>query len=549
VSEEDHADVAGHKDASPPSEKIVEHQVSVQAVHEAIRYLRMHLGSAFVDWFLDNPGKDPTRPQADVALIVEDFLKTRLSEQPEIPAWLAMSFLTHYNPELGTTRLNYLHRHVKQEPLTRPQKSEDALLGALVDMAMESYGELLIPSETGHFTGSPLSPIGESIVEAVRNEGLFPVESDDKSGLNSILVETSAGAAGGFQIIFFGSGVLQAAWELAKLRAPTPGLDELIEMLPVALKQARSLFDGSRTKVTAVVALTGIQLPEDVEISGSWGRIRKARREDHPPFLRQMAERRSSATTPQGEVVEITDAGDVILEIAVVMTMKITSEIGEEVSSTTTTADDVEELIDLVRLAFALAIKREHRPVLISTWRRFIAPLSIGGTSYSDPQYMAHRYPSVLSPEEAHSWNEWIDRITSTDIRSLGVAVNRTLRAVSERRDHSDMLIDSVIAWESLLGATSESVLRVSAALAKLLHPSGESRDLACTRYKKIYNSRSKIVHGNNKARLTAEQIRKDALEATDVALEAIRVLLVKQRQLLPLDSDVRSLKILLDGA
>ncbi|GAA4510825.1 hypothetical protein GCM10023191_074020 [Actinoallomurus oryzae] len=545
MPKEDHPDDARQDRELPLTKK--QETVTVQAGDDAIKYLKQHLGHPFINWILADPTDNLTQQQNEVALIVADFLRNHLSDQPEIPAGLAMSPLTQYNPQLGTTALNYLHRYVKQEPPTRPYELGDDLLNALADLAAESYGELLIPSEMGLFTGSIMSPIGDRIVKAVNAEGIFPSTDDDQSGLRSVLVETSAGIATGFQIIFFGSGVLQAAWELAKLKKPVPNLDELIEMLPTALRQARSLFRGDRTKVISLVALTGIQLPEGMEISGDWGRIRKARDEDHPPFLKQMVERRTSATTPEGDTVEITDAGDVILETSVGMTMKVTQVFHEEISATTSTAEDVDKLVDRVRLAFSLAVSREHRPVLVSTWRRFIMPLSGGGISYNDPQHMAQRYPSVLSTKEAQSWNEWIDRIESIDINPLGVAVNRTLRAVSERRDHSDMLIDSVIAWESLLGATSESVLRVSAALAKLLHPPGAVRNRARTRYKNIYTTRSKIVHGNNKARLTAEQIRQDAMEATDVALAAIRIMLVQQRQLLPLDSDERSLRILLD--
>ena len=49
------------------------------------------------------------------------------------------------------------------------------------------------------------------------------------------------------------------------------------------------------------------------------------------------------------------------------------------------TTADLAELIDRVRLAFALAITREARPVLITTWQKVIVPVVGGAPSYGNP--------------------------------------------------------------------------------------------------------------------------------------------------------------------
>jgi len=236
----------------------------------------------------------------------------------------------------------------------------------------------------------------------------------------------------------------------------------------------------------------------------------------------------------------------VIFETRIEMKMKI-SRGADQMSWSTSTRDDLPELINRVRLAFALAIRREARPVLISTWQKVIMPLIGSGVpSYSDPQFMVSRVPTRLSLDEIASWKSWIDAVMAADLSHLNLAITRTLRAQTERRDHSDALVDAVIAWESLFGAITESTLRVSASLARLLHAAGAEREQARSRYTKIYERRSKIVHGA-RAKATAEQIDQDSRTAIDAAIEVIRTLLAMRPDLLPLESAERSTRILME--
>jgi hypothetical protein len=200
-------------------------------------------------------------------------------------------------------------------------------LDCLTDLAIEGYGEMLLPSYTSdsgldwsnHFR----TPAGREVVAAVRNEGIFPFTADDAAariGTNGDLDEDILGS---FQPLLYGYSIINAAWSLAKLQVGVPSLDEVVRMLPDALSGARSLLRGQPTPITAVISLTGIRLPEGAQISGAWGRIRPARAEDHPGLLKSMIEKRITTTTESGESVEITDAGDVIFETRIEMVMKI----------------------------------------------------------------------------------------------------------------------------------------------------------------------------------------------------------------------------------
>jgi hypothetical protein len=208
--------------------------------------------------------------------------------------------------------------------------------------------------------------------------------------------------------------------------------------------------------------------------------------------------------------------------------------------------DNLGEVIDRVRLAFALAITRPTRPIIYTMWAKAILPVGrMEPQPLTDPRFMAQRMPTVLSAEEAASWKYWVDVVTGAEINHLKIAMTRTLKALTERLDPSDRLIDAVIAWEALFGATNESTLRVSASLARLLHPSDAERESAQKNYQKIYQARSNIVHAN-KTKTTIAQVDEYGRAAIEASLKTMRLIFATYDKLLPLESSARSTQVLL---
>ena len=451
-----------------------------------------------MDWVLGNPGERLSQEQAEVATAITEMLKREISGQPShFPAEIAAKSLVFYRPEWAATSINHLRQFATQtHPPSLASSGSDRLLDALTGLAVESYGEMLLPSypwdsgpEWGHYLRSP---VGRKVIEAVRDEGTFPFLGTDHLGFET---GTDGGAhdniLASWYLLLYGCGIVNMAWNLAKLQAGVPTLDELVGKLPDALNGVRSFLGGQPTPVTAVVSLTGIRLPEGLEISGNWGRIRAARAEDHPSRLKSMVQSRTTTTTDTGEQIEITDAGDVIFETCIEMTMNPNP--GAKSTSwgwSTSTTDDLSGMINRVRLAFALAIIREPRPVLISTWQKVIRPLAGILLPGRDPQFMAARVkPTLLSPDEATLWQSWINIAVRLNPEPPEPGHDTDpARPDSERRDDSDALIDAVIAWESLFGGgrCSESTLRVSASLARSLYAAGPSEKkpvIAIARY------------------------------------------------------------------
>jgi hypothetical protein len=286
---------------------------------EAVAYLRHHLGDAFVNWILADPGSAMSPEQANAAVTTAAVLRNLISNQPSIPIELISRSLVVYRPEWGTTFINYLRNQTAQGEFSRPADYADRLLNSLVDLAIEGYGELLLPSylsEDGLDWGSHFrTPAGREVVAAIRDEGIFPLAADDTAAGQGSNGDLDEDIGRSFQPLMYGCGIISTAWSLAKLQVGVPSLDELIQRLPDALASTRSILRGQSTSATAVISFTGIRLPEGVQISGTWGQIRPARAEDHPGMLKAMTQKRTTTTTEAGEQVEITDAGDVISKL------------------------------------------------------------------------------------------------------------------------------------------------------------------------------------------------------------------------------------------
>ena len=141
--------------------------------------------------------------------------------------------------------------------------------------------------------------------------------------------------------------------------------------------------------------------------------------------------------------------------------------------------------------------------------------------------------PTQLSDVEANAWVEWYDKLNTPQVAKIELALTRILRAIGERREPSDVLIDSVIAWERLFGTREgEPTFRVTSCLAKLLKDNLDERLAFKARLGKIYRLRSDIVHGN---RVLERDDFALCNEALDVATQAIRVLLTDRQDILKL--------------
>jgi hypothetical protein len=93
---------------------------------------------------------------------------------------------------------------------------------------------------------------------------------------------------------------------------------------------------------------------------------------------------------------------------------------------------------------------------------------------------------------------EWCEIVEERYDNAIAIAVRRTLSAILERADAEDALTDAVMATENLFGhgGTTEVTFRVTTALALLLEADSSKRSVLRSELGKVYDVRSKVVHG-----------------------------------------------------
>ncbi len=160
---------------------------------------------------------------------------------------------------------------------------------------------------------------------------------------------------------------------------------------------------------------------------------------------------------------------------------------------------ELQRRIDLERFSVLLASEPGAvlAPVINST--TVLNPLATGRSSSRSP----YRYPVAPFPAQAVSnsissrISEWSTRLQSHPV-SLDLRMRRLLGAVSSRLDPMDGFVDSIIAWENLVGtAEGESTFRIGGAMSMLIEPVDvEGRRKLLRELQDLYKVRSGLVHG-----------------------------------------------------
>jgi hypothetical protein len=166
--------------------------------------------------------------------------------------------------------------------------------------------------------------------------------------------------------------------------------------------------------------------------------------------------------------------------------------------------------------------------------------------SWWDPKSNPGFIPYELSVDESAGLQEWASLIDKAAHPSIRVAVRGCLSAAHARADPADRLVDAVIVWENLFGTSEgEPRLRISAAMAWLLGQDGKDRRRLQLELKKLYDARSKVVHGGD---VSPEELGTSALSALSYAVQILKSLFRERPEVLGLgDGASRSLAVLLD--
>ncbi|MEU4143529.1 hypothetical protein [Streptomyces parvulus] len=443
------------------------------------------------------------------------------------------------NPETGRSQLTELRRLAGGSEPRLIASHDDEVLTALQVWAAENFGGLLLGE--GGFSLGWGGSARERMTRAIAADPELPfgVNSNEMDGIWHI---TSSGSASTVQLASLGSGIVAAAFRQAATQNVSLQLEDVLAEIPDALYTARSLFMGKSVEALALAGLAGVLLPDDkTELTAPWGRVRTTHDTDNVLLAGQQD--LLTMAQPDGTNLVSRGTGDLTIETKVSWVSEFGElPTGEEISPIRppiTSYNLLQRRVLEVRLAFALSMADSRAPALLPTWAKVEDPISgTSGFSFTEISKMRRRTPTRLSVEQAQEWERWITILSDLRLDNLGHAPQRLLRAMTERDDPVDALVDAVIVWESIFGTHDEITFRVCGSLARLLYGTVEERLSFVKRAKGIYTMRSKIVHGASDTK--PERVNESRDEAVHVAIHALRALVSERPDLLAITTGSR---------
>lgn len=340
--------------------------------------------------------------------------------------------------------------------------------------------------------------------------------------------------------------------------------DSAAQAFPGSLRDAESFLIGMISSAAQRIYFEG--LPDDeatfaTTVVGNVSQLRAAavRRPievlDVYGITHLRLERHSSIETPWGTIVSVPrphnshHSGLRPAATALLVSTGLTTRLygkpsPDEVRLTKAEDLNTDRMFSLVPLAFALEPQQGRRGAPTFSWVATISPFQIGMSPafYLTPTLTR---PLVMIPDSRTEAVSDRMRSMNTDLQdTLQVAARRAVSALVHRTNAGDALIDAVMAWESLVGGNTETTFRVTAALTLLLEIKLAERIPYYKKLKKIYETRSRIVHGEPQS--IRSNVQADADQAIQVALEALSRLYELGGEWLTLSTSERAERLIL---
>lgn len=200
-------------------------------------------------------------------------------------------------------------------------------------------------------------------------------------------------------------------------------------------------------------------------------------------------------------------------------------------------------LVKNVRLALVLALSNEENAFPSFIEGDYLMTPTGNLNSFIQRDITIGRRPANLrlSQKSVNQLSIKYLSIADANLDNIEVAIKRLLSAVCSRDNDDDALIDAVMCWENIIGSESEITFRICASIAKLLTQDKDKKMELYRNLKKIYSSRSSLVHGSSNYKTEPDKTR----QAIYYAILLINAVL-EDSALLEMTSDKRSEYIML---
>lgn len=471
--------------------------------------------------------------------------------------YTSLAGLSSYIPEHGTSLVNFL-RTTAGGSIDAVDDIEDPVLSSLLAIARDVWPIYLLPLPSGgsrtFWLSGPLGiyqhPALNKLAEAMISDEdlakLFPGDNhsappfnglDDLDSFQSIIID-STGRGGSFQLITLVGFLLGDAVSRHFLQSESLTWTGLRESIPHTLGAIRLLAKGKPAKLPTLVGISGLRVPDGVSIRIADGVLRAPRKIDRELLLPNADNLTAIYETSYSvRVLEIAEFKPDALGFGTSWA-KYQSRFEEAQRS-------FQRSFDLLRLALLLS-SPSGEPLLANETARYTAsPLVAGGIqTWSGNRFGIASHE--LSTEHLAGLHEWHETVVAKHHSSLDVGLRRLLTATTSRTDPSDAFVDAVIVWENMFGAKAETTFRVTGSVAKLLGPDDPDGRLDLRReLGGLYEKRSRLVHGGKEP--SAKELEEFRKRAIEIASECFRKLYRERPDLLPLSSEERSARLLIE--
>ncbi|WP_146073675.1 HEPN domain-containing protein [Amycolatopsis sp. CA-126428] len=475
----------------------------------------------------------------------------------EIAAFQIISTLSGYDQTHATSVVNHL-RILAGGSSCEVEAVEDPVLKHLLTIARDVWPIYLIslPIATppnifpavlpGIYQHAEMAKLCEVIASDGELVKLFPgidrtgrsfAHLDAAHSADSVIFD-STGRGGSLQPSTLAGFMLSHAASRALISNGSLTWRTMSDKARETVEATRLLAKGRTVKMPTLVGISGLRISNSLTFPVADGILRAPRPIDRkilPPNVENLSAVYETSFPVQ--IIHIGDAALPLADFSAVFT-KHQSKIDESRRS-------FQRSFDMLRAALLLG-SPSHEPLLVNDVARFTTnPLVAGGV-----QTWSSIRPGIPSHELVASHVEelrkWHEMIVGKHHSSLDVGLRRLLSATTLRADPSDAFVDAVIAWENMFGAKTETSFRVTGSIAKLLGPEDPDGRIDFRRnLVTLYEKRSRLVHGGKEP--SAKELEQFRTRAIEIATECFRKLYRDRPDLLPLESELRSARILVE--
>lgn len=405
------------------------------------------------------------------------------------------------------------------------RKSEtDEILNYCFEVAGREYPTLLMQQSgmaAKQYNYNQKYPTDFEKFKALITEDEISKLLNDKQHWESALkFVTDDGVSHFTQIVQLLENVITISFQNCTFRGETT-YQELTCEIERQVSFLRKLVNREEAEHSSFIGIVGLSLGEVGELNFEDLIVRQFDDVNSPNKIAKMA---MYNRNQQGEITSFGCVGEIIHRT------KLTDEVKDYSSSNSRMTN---EYIKKIENAFSLALifttfEPKGFKYVFSTMGLCTSPA--GNFSYNSD----NRPHGMLSIKECHieKLGMWYHMLKNTDLKTVELPLRKLSQAVFERKNPTDSFIDAITALEGMFGAQGETLFKVSTSVSRFLYDSFEERTKSKKTIKKLYDIRSKLVHGANDSVPSNEVIEESTNQILELCFSVISKLLQDEKLL-----------------